>query len=122
MTMNQTFAPAQTAAIDGVARNDNSMLRAAAELTRDLNVPSASIYWVDLMASAIIGYAALATAMLASLWSVALVAGVVAILALFRAGSFIHELTPHQAGRASRLQAFLESGGRDTIACAILFV
>ena len=106
MTMNQTFAPAQTAAIDGVARNDNSMLRAAAELTRDLNVPSASIYWADLMASAIIGYAALATAMLASLWSVALAAGVVAVLALFRAGSFIHELTHIKQGALPGFKRF----------------
>jgi len=73
--------------------DDKAMLRAAAELTRELNVPRPAIYWGDLLVSALIGYAALAGAFLApSLgWTVA--AAVVAILALYRAGSFIHELT-----------------------------
>ena len=33
------------------------MLKAAAELTRDLNAPSRRIYWADLLASAVLGYA-----------------------------------------------------------------
>src|SRR3546814_5925721 len=68
------------------------MLRAAAELTRDLNTPRPAIYWADLLASVAIGYLALAGAItLAGGWAVA--AGVVAVLALYRALSFIHELT-----------------------------
>src|SRR3546814_1529348 len=68
------------------------MLRAAAELTRDLNTPRTAIYWADLLASVAIGYLALAGAItLAGGWAVA--AGVVAVLALYRALSFIHELT-----------------------------
>src|SRR3546814_10136017 len=71
------------------------MLRAAAELTRDLNTPRPAIYWADLLASVAIGYLALAGAItLAGGWAVA--AGVVAVLALYRALSFIHE----QIGRA----------------------
>ena len=74
-------------------RDDKAMLRAAADLTRDLNRPRGGVYWGDLAASAMLGYGALATAMLAASWPVLLIAGIVAILALYRAGSFIHELT-----------------------------
>ncbi len=75
------------------ARNDNAMLKAAADLTRDLNKPSASIYWADMLGSALVGYVALAAAILLRSTPLALLAGFVAVLALYRAGSFIHELT-----------------------------
>ena len=35
------------------------MLRAAADLTRDLNVARPAIYWADMLGSALLGYAAL---------------------------------------------------------------
>jgi fatty acid desaturase len=73
--------------------DDKVMLKAAADLTRDLNVPKPAIYWVDLIASAVIGYGALAAAMLSPSVGWAIVAGVVAALALYRAESFIHELS-----------------------------
>lgn len=73
--------------------DDKAMLRAAAELTRDLNPPSAAVYWTDLLLSAGIGYAALALAMTLGSVGWAVVASVVAVLALYRAGSFIHEVT-----------------------------
>ena len=73
--------------------DDKAMLRAAAELTRDLNPPSAAIYWTDLVVSAVIGYGALALAMMLPSVGWAVVAGVVAVLALYRAGSFIHEVS-----------------------------
>jgi len=74
------------------------MLKAAANLTRDLNAPSSRIYWADMLGSAALGYAALFAAMvLHSVW-VAMAAGIVAILALYRAGSFIHELTHIKKG------------------------
>jgi fatty acid desaturase len=73
--------------------DDMAMIRAAAELTRDLNTPSPRIYWCDLIASATLGYGAMAAAMMtATPWKM-VVAVVVSILALYRAGSFIHELT-----------------------------
>ncbi len=72
--------------------DDKAMLKAAADLTRDLNVPNAGVYWADLIASAVLGYAALAATILLSGWQ-AVAAGVVATLALYRAMSFIHELT-----------------------------
>ena len=71
---------------------DKAMLRAAAELTRDLHAPRPGIYWGDLLASALVGYAALAAAIRLS-GGAAWVSGVVAVLALYRAGSFIHELS-----------------------------
>ncbi|WRP26868.1 fatty acid desaturase [Sphingomonas sp. LY29] len=90
-----TSAPARAVARgDGVVRSDDrAMIRAAANLTRDLNAPSDRIYWADLLASVAIGYGALAVAMTAGSWLVTIVAGIVAVLALYRAGSFIHELT-----------------------------
>jgi fatty acid desaturase len=74
------------------------MLKAAAKLTRDLNVPNPMIYWTDMLGSAALGYAALFTAMFVHSTPLALVAALVAILALYRAGSFIHELTHIKKG------------------------
>jgi len=73
--------------------DDKAMLKAAADLTRDLNIARPGIYWADMLGSALLGYAGLFTAILAGSTAVAIVAGIVAILALYRAGSFIHELT-----------------------------
>lgn len=73
--------------------DDKAMLKAAADLTRDLNAPNPRIYWADMLASAAIGYGALAAAILAPSIGWAIAAGVIAALALYRAESFIHELT-----------------------------
>jgi len=73
--------------------DDKAMLKAAANLTRDLNVARPAIYWADMLGSALLGYGALAGAILAGSTSVALLSGLIAILALYRAGSFIHEIT-----------------------------
>jgi fatty acid desaturase len=73
--------------------DDKALLKAAADLTRDLNVANPSIYWGDLIGSAILGYAGLFAAIFASSTLLAIVAGLIAVLALYRAGSFIHELT-----------------------------
>ena len=72
--------------------DDAALLRTAAELSRDLNGVKPAIYWADFTGSAVLGYAALAGAVLLS-GALAWVSGIVAILALYRAGSFIHELT-----------------------------
>ena len=80
------------------ASDDRAMLKAAADLTRDLNKADPRIYWADLLASALLGYAGLFAAMLASSPAVAVAAGVVAVFALYRAGSFIHELTHIKPG------------------------
>jgi fatty acid desaturase len=89
------FARASGAAAPVRAANptdDKAMLKAAANLTRDLNTPDARIYWADLIGSAVLGYVSLAGALIAHGW-LALASGVVAVLALYRAGSFIHEVS-----------------------------
>jgi fatty acid desaturase len=88
-------APAQRAP---ARKDDAAMLKAAANLTRDLNLPDARIYWADMLGSALLGYAALFAAMGLRSTPLALLAGLVAVLALFRAGSFIHELTHIKKG------------------------
>jgi fatty acid desaturase len=87
-------ADAPAAARDAARpRDDKAMLKAAADLTRDLNSANPPIYWTDLLLSAGTGYGALAAAILLPSAPLALLAGLVAVLALYRAGSFIHELT-----------------------------
>jgi len=80
------------------AKDDAAMLKAAANLTRDLNAPNDAIYWADMLGSACIGYGALAAAIVVRPAWVAALCGVIAILALYRAGSFIHELTHIKKG------------------------
>jgi fatty acid desaturase len=80
------------------AKDDTAMLKAAANLTRDLNVPNSGIYWADMLGCALLGYAALAGAMLLQSTWLAIGSGLVAVLALYRAGSFIHELTHIKKG------------------------
>ena len=89
------LTPAQTdrTAQARVGADDKAMLKAAADLTRDLNAASPAIYWADLIGSAVLGYAALATAVIVASPVAMTISVIVAILALYRAGSFIHELT-----------------------------
>ncbi|MCJ7420813.1 fatty acid desaturase family protein [Sphingomicrobium astaxanthinifaciens] len=78
--------------------DDKAMLKAAAQLTRDLNRPDARIYWADLLASVLLGYGALVAAILAGPIGFKLAFGAVATLALYRAGSFIHEIAHIKKG------------------------
>jgi fatty acid desaturase len=73
--------------------DDMATLRAASELTRDLTAPKPSVYWTDFLGSALTGYAALFGAIFVDSTALTIVAAVVSVLALYRAGSFIHELT-----------------------------
>ncbi|WP_213981771.1 fatty acid desaturase [Sphingomonas sp. dw_22] len=73
--------------------DDRAMLRSAAELTRDLHTPKPLVYWADFLGSTLLGYAALALAMFAKSPLTMAAAGVVAVLALYRAAMFIHEMT-----------------------------
>lgn len=86
------------------AADDKAMLKAAAELTRDLHAAKPSIYWTDLVASCVVGYAALTAAIQLPATGWAVLAGVVAVFALYRAGSFIHEVShmKHSALRGFR--------------------
>ena len=78
--------------------DDAAMLRAAADLTRELSTARPAIYWPDMLASAFIGYGALAGAILTDNAALAVLCGLVAMLALYRAASFIHELTHIRKG------------------------
>ncbi|QJQ31196.1 fatty acid desaturase [Sphingomonas lacunae] len=88
--------PAQ-ASVPGAASaargEDMAMIRAAAELTRDLNTPRASIYWPDMLGSATVGYGAMAVAVMTSSVPLMIAAAIISVLALYRAGLFIHEIT-----------------------------
>ena len=83
------------------AKDDVAMIKAAAKLTRDLNVPKTGIYWADMLGSGLLGYAGLFGAMFLRPTWLAVAAGIVAVLALYRAGSFIHELTHIKKGAVS---------------------
>lgn len=78
--------------------DDATMLKAAASLTRDLNAPKSAVYWADMLGSALLGYAGLFAAMFVHPTWFALGCGLVAVFALYRAGSFIHELTHIKKG------------------------
>ena len=73
--------------------DDKAMLRTAAELTRDLATARPAIYWPDMLGSAALGYAALAGAVLIGNPWLAFASGLVAMMALYRALLFIHEIT-----------------------------
>jgi fatty acid desaturase len=73
--------------------DDKAMLRAARDLTRDLGEARALVYWPDMAGSALVGYAALAGAIVFANPLVVGLCALVAVLALYRAVMFIHELT-----------------------------
>jgi fatty acid desaturase len=94
---NATDAPSQPRA-PARGKDDSAMLKAAASLTRDLNQPNGAIYWTDMLGSTALGYGALFAALALRSTPLAILAGIVAVIALFRAGSFIHELTHIKKG------------------------
>lgn len=73
--------------------DDKAMLRAVAELTRDLGAPNPRIFWSDFLTSALLGYAGLSVAILAEDIWLQCAAALVSVLALYRAGGFIHEVS-----------------------------
>ena len=93
MTVQQKIETPVAPAAAALVPDDMAMLRAAVELTRDISTARADIYWPDMLLSAAVGYAGLVGAILATSWPVALLCAAVAVLALYRALLFIHELT-----------------------------
>jgi fatty acid desaturase len=85
--------PAQRQGRLATIADDREMLRAAVELTRDLQEARPGIYWPDMLVSAAVGYAGVAGAILTPQPLLAVPCGLVAALALYRALLFIHELT-----------------------------
>ncbi|MHA6722351.1 fatty acid desaturase family protein [Sphingomonas sp. RS2018] len=86
------------AASDRIA-DDKALLRAAAELSRDLHAAKPAIYWGDTIASVVLGYGALAGAILLPSTAMAIVSAIAAVFALYRAGSFIHEVSHMKHGQ-----------------------
>lgn len=99
MTMHQPITSPMPAAktrakrADFQTSDDKDMLRAARDLTKDLGEAKGRIYWSDMLISTAIGYGGIAAAILTDVLAVAVVAGLIAALALYRSLMFIHELT-----------------------------
>jgi fatty acid desaturase len=98
MNYAKTIEPDASEVRVGAARklkiaDDMAMMRAAKELTGDLAEARPGIYWPDMLASALFGYAALAGAIVLANPLLAIASGIVAVLLLYRALLFIHELT-----------------------------
>ena len=93
MSVLEKIKPATAAPIALAVPDDMELLRAAVDLTRDISAARPAIYWSDMLLSAAIGYAALAGTILAPGLPVALACAALAVLALYRALLFIHELT-----------------------------
>jgi fatty acid desaturase len=75
-----------------------AMIRAASELTRDLVAANPRVYYADFLGSAALGYLGIAIAIMAQPLWLALAGALVGVLALYRAGSFIHEITHLRRG------------------------
>jgi fatty acid desaturase len=98
--MERSLTLSRAPVAEGAARpvrqriaDDKAMLRTAAEATRDLIAPRPGIYWADLIASAVIGYGALGVAVTVGGSGWVVLAALVSALALYRALSFIHEIS-----------------------------
>jgi fatty acid desaturase len=99
MLMNATMpAPAlpNAAAPDA---EDRDLLRAAAAITKEARKAQPAIYWGDTIASAVVGYGSLIALVNRAPDRLSVLLFAVAVLALYRAESFIHELTHVLPGR-----------------------
>lgn len=95
MATSLTFdAPAGSGSLQRARiADDTALLKAAAELTRELSTANPRIYYADFLASVLIGYGALIATIMAGFLGWSLAFGAIAVLALYRAESFIHEIT-----------------------------
>jgi fatty acid desaturase len=75
------------------AFEDVDLIREAAALTREYSTAKPGIYWPDFLGSALLGYAGLYFAIAGSTLGVQLAGAALAIILLYRAASFIHEIT-----------------------------
>jgi fatty acid desaturase len=92
-------APLVRSVAPAMAGEDMAMIQRAAAIGRELAAYKPSVYWLDTLASALVGWGALAALILLpdlSFAAQALVA-LAAVLALYRLGSFIHEITHMKA-------------------------
>ena len=98
MSLDSVVSEAGQAAVRASSFDDNELIRTAAKVTRDLNAVNPLIYWADFLASIVVGYGAMVAAIMFEAPGFAVLAGIVSVLALYRAGSFIHELTHIRRG------------------------
>ena len=111
MNAEQTISAAETKPLrDGRGwhsqiADDKAMLRAARDLTKDIAEHRAGIYWTDMVLSALLGYGALAGAILAHNLVVAVAFALVSVLALYRALLFIHEISHFRNGALTSFRA-----------------
>jgi len=97
---------AATARASGASPRSDRLELSAASIRQRLPgafVPRPALYWCDVLASALLGWSALAVAVAQGGWT-ALLAQAVATLALYRAVLFIHELTHLRAGAVPGLE------------------
>lgn len=74
-------------------------LREAHSLVSDLMTPNPWIYWTDFLFSSVVGWAAFITVLLSPLFSLVQIGAYgIAVLALYRAAIFVHELTHLKQG------------------------
>ncbi|MGB3754587.1 MAG: fatty acid desaturase [Parerythrobacter sp.] len=93
MTVQQAISvPTQQPRCEPLA-DDRALLRGARDLTKDLAEARPGIYWPDMLASAGLGYAGIAGAILLANPVLAVSSAAVAVLALYRALMFIHEIS-----------------------------
>ena len=86
------LSPARPSASPVAPERPTDLVRTAAELTRDLHGARPALYWIDLGLTVCVGYGALAAAALHGPAALRWAAGGVAVLGLYRAVSFIHEV------------------------------
>jgi fatty acid desaturase len=98
-----TQAPAPISDRNGGGDAVADFLASVRGLTADLYRPNRTVYWLDLWASAAVGYTALAVATYGSNPALRLVCGIVAVFALYRAVMFIHELMHVRRGAVPAL-------------------
>lgn len=73
-------------------------VRSVTGIVRDLLAPRPAIYWIDLIASVLVGQTALNVYMLTTNWFLAVPMFFVAAFALFRASLFLHEIQHFKPG------------------------
>jgi len=79
--------------VNKLASQGVSLTKQAYGLVDDLMTPNPAIYWIDTLVSVALMWGGLYVAATTGNLAIGLVAGLVSVLALYRALSFIHELT-----------------------------
>jgi len=89
----------ETESADKSEADETFSLREAHNLVSDLMKPNPWIYWTDFLFNSIVGWAAFITALMSPLFSLMQIgAYVVAVLTLYRAAIFVHELAHLKKG------------------------